>query len=313
MTFQPNADLIAVRDNLNHVGPNQLTRKPTMWGITLNQFNRFMEACRSDQNQWRVASENDPHGVKVGRYVSAYDLNQFFVQPYTQGVGRSVALMFNPEGRRCQWMVSHAWGESMDEVQETLNTFISNREDVIYFCLFANYQHDDVPGYTVNDQVQIGPFEKVIKLPNLKGMLTLHTTTVSIYTRLWCVFELAWALKAHEFVRKKNGQVLTPRVIIPAFSRASLQGVSWYDFRLPQMNVETYNAQVSNNQDKAKIRADMFDLYNYGKPENEKLTTLPQVCTQMDRTIKNWHNSMSSMDILLQYYPDEVTAFLQDQ
>ena len=50
--------------------------------------------------------------------VTGYDINDHFVKPWTHGKGNSVALLMNPIPKRAEVMLSHAWGEDIEEVMQ---------------------------------------------------------------------------------------------------------------------------------------------------------------------------------------------------
>lgn len=140
--------------------------------------------------------------------VTGYDINDHFVKPWTHGKGNSVALLMNPIPKRAEVMLSHAWGEDIEEVMQILGSLIVqakicgkekefNKETVVWFCLFSNYQPNtkDAPhdgaGPTVAEQVALKPFEQVVA--ECQSMLCMQASGVDIYDRKWCVLELGIA------------------------------------------------------------------------------------------------------------------------
>lgn len=82
-----------------------------------------------------------------GHKVHAYDMERFFVKPWTAGCGMGVALMTNASPIQCEVMISHAWGEDMESLYTTLklheqqqNPSDFNTNTRIWFCLFGLYQ-----------------------------------------------------------------------------------------------------------------------------------------------------------------------------
>jgi len=162
------------------------------WGMTMGQFNSFVEATKNSEQWERVKNTLGPYKQK--RLVSGYEVNKHWVKLWTAGSGSSVALRMNPtKPLRAQIMISHAWGEDILETQEALNKKITDKSTVIWFCIFANYQSGDGAGPSVDDQVKMEPFKKVIAMPCEK-MLAVHTTTADLYERLWCAHEIDEAL-----------------------------------------------------------------------------------------------------------------------
>ena len=99
--------------------------------------------------------------------------------------------------REAEVMLSHSWSEDMEQVKDLLNAnvglVLSNGNEfsldtVIWFCCFANFQVNDwkkaeagvgsngydETGPTVDEQVKLEPFKKVIG--SVKDMFLLHTT-----------------------------------------------------------------------------------------------------------------------------------------
>ena len=66
----------------------------------------------------------------------------------------------------------------------------------LWFCCFAQYQNEDNAGPSIGDQLSLSPFENVINVvKSSHGVLSLHTTRDDVYSRLWCVHELNYAMK----------------------------------------------------------------------------------------------------------------------
>merc|ERR1712113_1210941 len=49
-------------------------------------------------------------------------------------------------------------------------------------------------GPTIQEQLDLDPFAKVLQSRMLERMLAIHTTTANLYERLWCPFEMSQAL-----------------------------------------------------------------------------------------------------------------------
>ncbi|CAE7551065.1 unnamed protein product [Symbiodinium natans] len=89
---------------------------PVDWGMMLSQFTDFLAACRGTAC-WTQAK----HAFGVP---SLYVVVDGLVKPWTRNTGCSVALRMNPASAlRAELMVSHSWGESMDECAEALQKF----------------------------------------------------------------------------------------------------------------------------------------------------------------------------------------------
>lgn len=181
------------RPQPTHGGNNIV--EPTRWALTIKQFNDFLDTCKLTA-LWQSTK------VQPNHVVTGYALCKTFVKPWTAGTGCGVALLLNNEVPiEADVMVSHSWGEDMTEAQLALNSAKIPEAMAVWFCIYANYQCGDGAGPSVPEQLARDPFESVIKLPNLKMMAILFTTTDDPYGRLWCVFEIDAALTARIPIR----------------------------------------------------------------------------------------------------------------
>eukprot|EP00933_Yihiella_yeosuensis_P078799 TRINITY_DN9068_c0_g1_i1.p1 TRINITY_DN9068_c0_g1~~TRINITY_DN9068_c0_g1_i1.p1 ORF type:complete len:659 (+),score=155.60 TRINITY_DN9068_c0_g1_i1:149-2125(+) len=168
-------------------------------GISCLQFYQFVNSCKRTL-KWKTIEETPGFGGKVG-WVNGYEICEDFVKPYTRGTGSGVSLTLNEEmPLRADVMLSHSWAESMDEVQVALLSLPGLKtETALWFCIFANYQcggeEGDV-GPTIQEQLEQDPFGRVIRQKSLMGMVVIQTSTAEVYERLWCVYEIAEALKS---------------------------------------------------------------------------------------------------------------------
>ena len=189
---------------------------PVQWGMQYSQYMEFINACMLT-NCWKNAERNK-------EFVNLYDLNNLLIC-WTRNTGASIALRMNPERAvHAGLMVSHCWGEAMNECTEALEDFQA-RQDLegscgIWFCAFSQYQAGDEPGDvgpTVAEQLTRDPFGTVVRaVCNRHGMVVVHTSKQEIYSRLWCVYEISEALSARtsvniaysmEYVNKHAGNL----------------------------------------------------------------------------------------------------------
>eukprot|EP00439_Symbiodinium_sp_Y106_P086391 s2122_g32.t3 len=185
--------------------PAELTKTnrdvgPIQWGMTYSQFMEFVEACTSTKC-WKNAELNKD-------FVNLYDLNPLLIR-WTRNTGAGIALRMNPaQPVDATLMVSHCWGESMNECSEALEEFKS-RQSIeptcgLWFCAFSQYQAGDEledVGPTIAEQLRKDPFGTVVRaVANREGMVVVHTSKQEIYTRLWCVYEISEALAARTAV-----------------------------------------------------------------------------------------------------------------
>lgn len=129
--------------------------------------------------------------------MSGYDIDAYFVKPWTKNTGEGIALNSNTgTPREAEVMISHAWGEDMEQVVEMLTELTGRpgkpvtKNTVIWFCIFSNYQAggfdapyakhvlgrtgNDLLGPSVTTQVGMDPFEAVIQMPTVKQMISLQ-------------------------------------------------------------------------------------------------------------------------------------------
>lgn len=185
--------------------PSELTKTnrdvgPIQWGMMYSQFMEFVEACTSTKC-WKNAELNKD-------FVNLYDLNPLLIR-WTRNTGAGIALRMNPaQPVDATLMVSHCWGESMNECSEALEEFKS-RQSIeptcgLWFCAFSQYQAGDEledVGPTIAEQLRKDPFGTVVRaVANRDGMVVVHTSKQEIYTRLWCVYEISEALAARTAV-----------------------------------------------------------------------------------------------------------------
>merc|ERR1719401_3237886 len=78
----------------------------------------------------------------------------------------------------------------------------------VWFCAFSLYQPGDEAddeGPSIDEQLKLDPFGRVISRVQeytasagtgaLNGMAVIHTSRAEVYERLWCVYEIAVALR----------------------------------------------------------------------------------------------------------------------
>ncbi|CAK0859053.1 unnamed protein product [Prorocentrum cordatum] len=212
---------------------------PEKWAMTVGQWNEFVQFCRST-DRWRVLDRRSG-------YVSAHDACDHFVKPWTRGTGCGVALNMNAAApKEAQLMLSHTWAEDLTECAEALNAHC-RRNDLststcVWFCLFSNYQAGDDEGDvgpTVAEQLAMDPFGHVIRSARKHhGMLVIHTSQAEVYERLWCVYEIATALREDCTTRSACSQRYADT------GRRRLQSV---------LDVNTTKAKCSSTNDEAFI------------------------------------------------------------
>eukprot|EP00930_Biecheleria_cincta_P070923 TRINITY_DN58491_c0_g1_i1.p1 TRINITY_DN58491_c0_g1~~TRINITY_DN58491_c0_g1_i1.p1 ORF type:complete len:347 (+),score=46.03 TRINITY_DN58491_c0_g1_i1:118-1158(+) len=174
---------------------------PELWGLTVTQFQQFIDLCRKDAQAWNNLRSSTDYGKEAG-VVNGYQICDNFVKPLTRGTGSGVALVLNPRNPlKAEVMISHTWAEDILQLQEALYDRAADEEAgpglAVWICLLAMYQPGGEQGDTglsIGDQLKLEPFKMVILLPTLRYMCLIVTSTQDPYERLWCVYELSTAL-----------------------------------------------------------------------------------------------------------------------
>ncbi|CAE8682806.1 unnamed protein product, partial [Polarella glacialis] len=157
---------------------------PQCWGMSVAQFSEFLCSCR-ETHIWAAAKESKG-------YVNLYDIDAGLVKLWTRNTGSGVALRMNPQKPLpAELMVSHCWGEDLDQCEEALLDFCGRHAlpltRAVWFCAFAQYQPGDEPGDvgpTIAEQLQLDPFGSVIKSTKSgSGMVVVHTSCAKVYDR----------------------------------------------------------------------------------------------------------------------------------
>ncbi|CAE6914109.1 unnamed protein product [Symbiodinium sp. CCMP2592] len=169
----------------------QLRVPPDRWCITRSEFYAFIEEVRE---LWKLdkipdgdvpnAFHSDPHHGP-----NLYQVNQHFVKPVTWAAGgMSYALMKHPAGLPCQVFLSHAWAEGLFELGDLVHRGWPRLQGIVnlYCCLLANPQN-----LNIEDLLSVAPEESPFAraMKSATHVLVVPNDTVSIYTRLWCVYE----------------------------------------------------------------------------------------------------------------------------
>eukprot|EP00438_Fugacium_kawagutii_P035670 Skav234118 [mRNA] locus=scaffold4383:15126:16776:- [translate_table: standard] len=100
----------------------------------------------------------------------------------------SYALWLHPEGLPCQVFVSHAWAEGIFEFSHGVRSAwpSGRRLTNLYCCLLANPQNLDLEVF-LNVDPLMNPFAQALQ--RASHILVIPNSKISIYSRLWCVYE----------------------------------------------------------------------------------------------------------------------------
>lgn len=128
----------------------QLT-EPIKWAMTLAQF--------ADVVAYIVNTAEYAQVKATKGFISVYDVNSLYVQPWTATLGCGVALCLNANApKEPQVMLSHVWAADLEETMQHLREWadescVAWQQDAeelrVWYCCFANYQANDTAGPTV--------------------------------------------------------------------------------------------------------------------------------------------------------------------
>eukprot|EP00928_Gymnodinium_smaydae_P053178 TRINITY_DN37228_c0_g1_i1.p1 TRINITY_DN37228_c0_g1~~TRINITY_DN37228_c0_g1_i1.p1 ORF type:complete len:763 (-),score=78.68 TRINITY_DN37228_c0_g1_i1:12-2246(-) len=117
---------------------------------------------------------------------SVYTVVAQLVKPVTDAAGRmSWALMCHEEGLPCDLFVTHAWVEGIFEFIDKVTSSWPFRHRGAYICFLSNPQNLDINHLICKPEDS--PFAKCLHVA--RTMLVAPNRKVSIYTRMWCVYE----------------------------------------------------------------------------------------------------------------------------
>jgi len=171
--------------DLEFKGETQEGWGPEWWGVSLEQIQQMKE-----HPFYKRRNSSGKTDFLMREYV------QSTIEPLTEGTGLGYALFMNREKPlKARVMVSHAWDEPICDFLEAIER--SGEEGPFWICALSIYQnHNPDKGVTIGKQLgsdpKFGPFATVLRCAEL--MLAVLTHECDIYTRLWCVYELFFAV-----------------------------------------------------------------------------------------------------------------------
>eukprot|EP00930_Biecheleria_cincta_P016766 TRINITY_DN13526_c0_g1_i1.p1 TRINITY_DN13526_c0_g1~~TRINITY_DN13526_c0_g1_i1.p1 ORF type:complete len:552 (-),score=52.21 TRINITY_DN13526_c0_g1_i1:154-1566(-) len=125
----------------------------------------------------------------------------------------SWALMLHPDGLECDTFVTHAWSEGVFEFLTKIRQMRPWRARHLYICFLANPQNADISKLLSKNPMD-SPFADALLIA--RHFLVVPNHAVSIYTRLWCVFEIHLAMShGHHIVipTKPKKRWIVPEVV----------------------------------------------------------------------------------------------------
>eukprot|EP00593_Proboscia_inermis_P007607 CAMPEP_0171301196 /NCGR_PEP_ID=MMETSP0816-20121228/10311_1 /TAXON_ID=420281 /ORGANISM="Proboscia inermis, Strain CCAP1064/1" /LENGTH=326 /DNA_ID=CAMNT_0011778545 /DNA_START=330 /DNA_END=1313 /DNA_ORIENTATION=+ len=177
-------------------GGGQARLPPLRWSISIGNWIKFFQACM-DTDTWMYLAK-----VKGEENITMHDIVAHFVEPWTRGTGCSIAGLLDDNQAEIETMVSHSYDGSVKEtfssVQSLVSLFFLPKDARIFFCTLCLYHPQDGVecGLTIQQQLNLKPFAKIIELKPRYGMFLIHTTNAEVLNRLWCVHEVDEAMLA---------------------------------------------------------------------------------------------------------------------
>lgn len=180
-------------------GKGKMPNDPKLWGISLRQLRHLRSAIL---HFFKNADGNilDPH---------MYDINNGVVKPWTKDLSLSLSVLYNrllPDGGRpANIFISHSWCESFLSLLATLETAVGAQkalalDDCAWICTFAIYQNMTPEEIAENiASPPDSPFARVLR--NAEEVAIVFNDRVSLYSRVWCVYEAFLSLSTGKPVR----------------------------------------------------------------------------------------------------------------
>jgi len=165
-----------------------------------------------------------------------HEVNEHYIKPCTLGAGgMSWALMRNPKGLKCDVFVTHCWMEGVFEFTSKVRLMWPKQAYHLYCCFLSNPQNGNL-SELLGEHPMDSPFAKA--LGSCSHFLVLPNETVSIYSRLWCVFEAHLAIQSGlpivlptKPLKRSVVLALLPRLLV-LLAAFALSGLLWEPLHL---------------------------------------------------------------------------------
>jgi len=175
------------------------------WCVTRKNLQDFERAIRNEIKNSEFPGYDFPFAGKKGPTI--HIVTKHYIKPMTLAAGgMSWALWCNPAGLKCDLFASHCWDEGIFEF--IANALLAWPRDAkhLWACFLANPQNGDI-GAMIGDDIAESPFAKALNVA--KYLVILPNESVSVYARLWCVYEAHLGLKK---VGERSIQIKLPAV-----------------------------------------------------------------------------------------------------
>ena len=185
------------------------------------------------------------------------DVTREIIIPECNESGTSYALSKNPEGQKIQAFITHCWDEPFfDFVDSIEKEFHSHtKKPNLWICAFALKQGDNE---TVAQQLEVpledSPFVRALQYAT--WFVVVRNLNTDLYSRIWCVCELVFAMKIG-FTRNNNdASRLDDDEEDDAAANKKVTIVVGPNV-FSQSQTSCVDAEAANERDKIKILADL--------------------------------------------------------
>eukprot|EP00928_Gymnodinium_smaydae_P066036 TRINITY_DN4908_c0_g4_i1.p1 TRINITY_DN4908_c0_g4~~TRINITY_DN4908_c0_g4_i1.p1 ORF type:complete len:562 (-),score=54.15 TRINITY_DN4908_c0_g4_i1:293-1978(-) len=142
----------------------------------------------------------DPNDDAIGP--TMYTVVDQFIKPVTAHAGgMSWALMRNPKGVQCDIFITHAWREGIFEFIDKALVSWPLRCEGAYCCMLSNPQNANISELIGTPEQS--PFATALKFA--KYVLVVPNCHLSLYNRLWCVYEAFLASRWNKTIITARG------------------------------------------------------------------------------------------------------------
>eukprot|EP00928_Gymnodinium_smaydae_P066030 TRINITY_DN4908_c0_g2_i4.p1 TRINITY_DN4908_c0_g2~~TRINITY_DN4908_c0_g2_i4.p1 ORF type:complete len:561 (-),score=84.72 TRINITY_DN4908_c0_g2_i4:226-1908(-) len=174
------------------------------WGVTKHDLLELRAQVKAAiANKQIVPSDIDnfdPHDDAIGP--TMYTVVAQFIKPVTANAGgMSWALMRNPTGIKCDIFITHAWREGIFEFIDKALVSWPLRCEGAYCCVLSNPQNADISKLIGTPEQS--PFATALKFA--KYVLVVPNCNLSLYNRLWCVYEAFLASRWNKIIITARG------------------------------------------------------------------------------------------------------------
>jgi len=167
---------------------------PDRWCVSKADFAFLRKQIEHELKEGRMQpTERDPFEIserKIGP--NMYTIVDAYVKPLTRDAGSmSWALLRHPTGLKCGFFITHGWAEGLFEfVDKVLGNWPAYAGGA-WCCVFANPQNLDISAL-ISDPLSSS---FAVALRSCSTVMVVPNKRVSIYTRIWCVYEAHLAVE----------------------------------------------------------------------------------------------------------------------